>query len=73
MRALALEDELSPNGTAPLNICISTKRGSTKVQHVVDLPWRTSIITMAKEKMSACLVYGLASSSKISGAVHRGL
>jgi hypothetical protein len=61
----------SLNGTAPVNICIHTKRRWAKVQHTTEHLQRTSIMTIAKAKISASLLY--VPSFKTSGAAHRAV
>ena len=47
---------------------MAVSQSSTRVTHF----WRTSIITIAKAKMSASLLY-VPTSLRISGAVHRAV
>ena len=67
----AMVDGLSLNGIAPVNTCIDTKCQLPIAIRAVDHPQRTSIMTMAKEKMSASLLN--VPSVKTSGAAHRGV
>jgi len=71
MYDMAMAVGLLLNGIAPVNTCVDTKRGSAKALRTVDHPWRTSVITIAKEKTSASLLN--VPSFKISGAAHRGV
>ena len=63
-----MTDGVLLNGTAPVNTCIGAKQQWIKTLHMVGRPRHTSIMTMAKEKMSDSLLCG--PSFKTSGAVH---
>jgi hypothetical protein len=69
MATIATTDVSSANGIALVNICIDTKKQSVKDLHTVDHPRRASIMTIAKEKISASLLY--VPSLRTSGAAHR--
>jgi len=68
---IAMVDGRSLNGIAPVNTWIDAKWRSAKVIHIADNQQRTSIMTIAKEKVSASLLY--VPVVRTSGAAHRAV
>jgi len=68
---MAARDDLSLNGTAPVKAYVKVSDSSPDVSPG-GLLQRTSIVTIANEKMSPSLLY-VPRPFKISGAIHRAL
>ena len=71
MHNTAMTGVLSLNGIVPVNTCIHAKQRSAKMIHTACNQQHTSIITIAKEKVSASLLN--IPSVRTSGAAHRGV
>jgi hypothetical protein len=68
--SIAAAGELRLKGTAPVNACDGQRGVMSQTLTEIIHPRCTSIITIAKEKTSASLLY-VPTSFRISGAVHR--